>query len=198
MTAVYELCAAAVVFGWCISRILGLVVSPARATALGYGLAAVIVLLSYSSFLTGMFTALLAPYGVLLPALALQNSARHLGFHTKPYSIAEMLAAFGLYLFFLMASAGVFEWDPYRYGYGGQGAAIVAVLLSGYALWRGHIVLLGVVILAQALWLLDIASSNLFDHLSHVLLVFMLPITILRRATQKPQPNPDSENRRAG
>jgi hypothetical protein len=198
MTAVYELGAAAVVLGWCLSRLLGLAIAPARATVLGYGLAAGIVLISYSSFLTGMFTALLAPYGVLLPALALQNTARRMGIHTKPYSSAEMVAAFGLYLLFLMASAGVFEWDPYSYGYGGQGAVMVAILLAGYALWRGHIVLLAVIVVAQALWLLDIGSSNLFDHLSHVLLVFILPITLLRCATQKPQPNPDGENRQPG
>lgn len=195
MTAVYELASAAVLLGWLLSRLLGLALPVWRATLTGFGLAILIVSLSFSSFTTGMFIGLLAPFGVLVPALALQNSARAIGMDTRRYSVTEMLGLWVFYLMFLTASAGVFDWDPYRFGYAAPGAATVALAMAAYAVWRGHVVVLASVVLAQALWLADIGSSNFYDQISHVLLVFILPISALRSATQKPKPNPDGENR---
>lgn len=191
----YELASAAILFGWLLSRSLRLILPMRRATLAGFGLAVPVVLLSYSSFVTGMFIGLLAPFGVLVPALALQNSARAIGLDTRRYSVSEMLGLWVFYLMFLMASAGVFNWEPYRYGYDAPGVAVVALALAVYAAWRGHVVVLASVILAQVLWLADIGSSNFFDQISHVLLVFILPVSALRRAAQKPKPNPDGKNR---
>jgi len=194
MTAVYELASAAVLLGWLISRVLRLVMQARQATLTGFGLAALVVVLSYTGFMTGMFIGLLAPFGVMVPALALQNSARVFGLNTRGYSVMEMLGFWVFYLAFLTASAGVLDWDPYRFGYAAPGAAIAALALSAYAVWRGHVVVLAAVVLAQLLWLADIGSSNFYDQISHVLLVFILPVCALRRAAQKTKPDPNCEN----
>lgn len=183
MSAIYELICAAILLGWCASRLLMLALPDRRAVWVGYGGAGMIILFAHHTMPLGFFVALFAPFGVLLPALALQNSARVFGFNASRYRRRDIIVFLAIYLAFLAASAGVVDWHPYSYGYDAFGAAVVALVLAVFALWRGYVVVLAVVVTAQILWLAGIGSSNFFDQISHVLLIFVLPISALRNRT---------------
>ncbi len=129
-----------------------------------------------------VFIAVLAPFGVILPAMALQNMARGFGLNVKEFRTIELVIFVILYLVFLCASLGVFTFDPYRFGYIPLNSHIIAIIGVLYALCRQYYPLAVAILLGQVLWFFDIGSSNFFDHISHALLVPIILVCLFKRA----------------
>lgn len=181
MSGLYEACAAGVLASWCLFRLLQLVLPkvPALVVAVTVGLVPFILLpeLLFHS----MTIAIFAPFGLILPMVAVQGFFRDFGYTVKRFATVDLGVVLILYLFFVSASVGVVAWDPYRYGYDPVWGGAVAFLLCLYGVLRGHPGVSLVALLGQFLWINDIASSNFFDHVSHVLLIPVIVVCLIRR-----------------
>lgn len=180
MTQVYEFTGLFIVLFWVIFRVLNPFVS--REITLGVTVVLICVLSVFTSQFVFLWVAILAPFGAVLPAVALQNIIAKCKVYTPPvYPIHEMVLVLILYTAFLSASLGVFTFDPYRYGYSPIFGGITAFVTCGYALWRGYYFVAGAIVLGQIAWVFDVGSSNYFDHITHALLVPVISVTLVKR-----------------
>ena len=170
MTDVWAQLAGSIVLGWLVHHLPRMADRAIFAYAIG-------ALLVFGGALVGwvfagLWIAVLAPFGTMLPVLCLSGSARRAGWIDPPaLRWWELLVAAGLMLLVVLGAGGVIPIHPYGWFYGGAGPAALAVLLGIYALWRGYHAILIAVVLAQVMWLTDSGSSNLYDHLAHLLLI---------------------------
>lgn len=125
----------------------------------------------------GLWMAVLAPFGVMLPALCVRDSLRKVGWVAPDVPPMDLLVFAGLMGFVVLGAFGLVPVFAYGWFYGGVGPAVLAVALAAWALWRGQIVVLIAVLLAQLQWLADHGSSNFYDHVAHFALI---PALVLR------------------
>lgn len=179
MMEFFEALFAIIIVGWCLARIFLLFLKPIIAVFVGYLFAIVVLLLLRETSPILMFFAIFSPIGVVLPAIAIQNSLKTIGFQFVQFSRIEIATVFVLFLAYILASIGFVNWDPYRYGYSAVGVGIVSITISTYCFIRGHIVLLAAIFISQILWYLEIGSSNYYDNIGNMLLIPILPLVLL-------------------
>ena len=167
MRAVAEWIALALVMAWVGFAIVGPV---------GAGAIALVVLLLRGWLPVAGLMALLAPLGVMLPALALRQIAAGMGLVVTPFGSFELAVFLLAYLVFLASAMGVVSVDLYRLGYAPVPVAVMVLALCGYGVLTGQVFLPLVAVLGQALWVIGWGSSNWFDHVLHAVLV---PVTIV-------------------
>ena len=167
MRAVAEWIALALVMAWVGFAIVGPV---------GAGAIALVVLLLRGWLPVAGLMALLAPLGVMLPALALRQIAEGMGLAVTPFGSFELTVFLLAYLVFLASAMGVVSVDLYRLGYAPVPVAVMVLALCGYGVLTGQVFLPLVAVLGQALWVIGWGSSNWFDHVLHAVLV---PVTIV-------------------
>jgi len=184
MNAFYDQLAYGLILFWALFRLFDLV-SKTR-IALGLGLAATVLVLSVGGLFNHMMIAAFAPFGLLLPALALRNILCMSGVPAEPFRRLDVLVLLAGYVLFLCAALGVFSFEPYRLGYHPLPGGAVALAALAYLLWRGQFVLAGAVLLGQFAWVFGIGSPNLFDHLGHALLVPVMAIYLLNTSLFAP------------
>lgn len=182
MNALLSNAALAVMIGWVAFALAGLTLTPPLAAALGAVLGLGAVLLFHGSLALGALIALLAPFGVLLPALALRHAAAALGLPIQPFSTTELLVFLILYTAFLAAATGAIPVDLYRWGYAPIPVALMVLALCCYGALTGSLFVPLVAVLGQAVWALGWGSSNWFDEVSHAMLVPILVIVLITRA----------------
>ncbi|MEM9911777.1 MAG: hypothetical protein AAF922_13430 [Pseudomonadota bacterium] len=125
--------------------------------------------------------AIFAPFGVMLPALALRHLAVSLGVDVPGFSSLELFAFLMAYILFLMAAFGLLPVDFYRLGYSAKIVGLMTLALCLYALASGNWFLALVAVGGQAVWAVGWSSSNWFDTVLHVTLVPAAFITLLMR-----------------
>jgi len=114
--------------------------------------------------------ALLAPFGAMLPALALRDVAVRLGLPVPGFATWELAAFLVLYTGFLAAAFGLVPADVYRLGYAPVPVAATVLGLCAYGFATGNWFLALIAVLGQAAWVMGWGSSNWFDHVLHVLM----------------------------
>ncbi|MEQ9693851.1 hypothetical protein [Shimia sp. SDUM112013] len=181
MTVAYETAGAAVIIFWVVFRIARWAVADRIAAALAAAVTVALLTVLADSAITLMIVAVLAPFGAMLPILAGANILAKFGRPVDRFSTVEILLALIFVTLFLAASIGALPFDPYRFGYDPLPAGAVALALCLWALWRGHVTLALAAVLGQVMWMTDTGSTNYFDHVSHMLLVPVLAITLLLR-----------------
>lgn len=169
MSGLGSLAALAVVAGWVAFAVAGWVASPGLAAGLGAVAALAVVAMRDSLAVAGAL-ALLAPFGVMLPALALRHVAVKLGVSMPGFASWELAVFVVVYAGFLAAAFGVVPVDLYRLGYAPLPVAAMVVVLCGYAFLTGNWFLAAVAVAGQAAWVLGWGSDNWFDHVLHVAL----------------------------
>jgi len=175
-----------IIIVWALYRGLSPFVSNALSMIIAVGVCILIpIIINEAAYI---LIAAFAPFGMVLPAIALQNMARKNGFQTKEFQTSELTVFLCIYFLFLCASLGVFTFDPYPIGYMPLYGNIITVILCLYTLWRGYYVLAAAIVLGQLSWALDYGSSNIFDHLTHALLVPVIVVTLLLRIKQRLRP----------
>lgn len=182
MSGILANVALAIVLAWIVFALAGWIVAPWLAVALGVVLAVAVIGLARDTLVPGGLVALLAPFGVMLPALALRHMGGSLGLPVVPFGTLEIVVFLGLYVAFLAASMGVFPVDPYRLGYAPLpvGAMVLAVCLYGAV--TGNPFLPLVAVLGQVAWVMGWGSSNWFDYVLHVLMVPVAVVVLVQRA----------------
>jgi hypothetical protein len=178
MTSVWELLAGSIVLAWVLAQLPGMRDRVLSATVLG------LVMVAGTAFFGvepgGIWIATFEPFGVMLPALCAASLAVRSGrIAPPPVSRAEKLIWAGLMLLVLLGAGGALPLHPYAWFYAGWGPVLLASGVAAWAYWRKQVVVLGVVALGQLMWLADIGSSNLYDHLTHTLLVPALALSAL-------------------
>lgn len=128
----------------------------------------------------GIWIATFEPFGTLLPGVCLAASAKRAKlWRYPPISRVEKLCAAVLIMCVAVGTLDVFGPVSYAWFYAGWAPAALACALAFWAAWRGQMHVLICVVLAQVFWLMDVGSSNFFDHLSHALLVPALVISAM-------------------
>jgi len=171
----------ATLLSWVAFAILGWVVSPPLSVWIGGAIGGLLVLVARNTMILRGFVALLAPFGVMLPAIALRQMAAELGAPVVPFATFEILVFLLLYVAFLVSAIGVVPVDVYRVGYAPLPVAAMVLSVCVYGYLTGNWFLPLVAVLGQALWLSRWGSSNWFDHVTHVLLVPVALIVLVVR-----------------
>lgn len=166
----------AVMVGWVVFALLGWVASPGLSAGLGAVAGVVVVAVFRESMAVGGAVALLAPFGVMLPALALRHVAVSLGVPMAGFVTWELLVFVVLYAVFLAAAFGVVPVDIYRLGYAPVPVAVMVLAVCGYGFATGNWFLPLVAVLGQAAWVMGWGSSNWFDDVLHVV---MWPVALV-------------------
>lgn len=156
-----------VVAFWSAFRVSSWVVSGRPALML----AGAVALLSALPIVSGLMVAVLAPFGLLLPALAIRDVLGRIGLSVERFHPLEVLLALAVLTLFIASSIGVFPFDPYRLGYGVLAPASVSLCLVVWTVLRHHWLILIAILAAQMLWVLGAYGNNFFDHLFHALIV---------------------------
>ncbi len=182
MTGVLASVWLAVIVAWVVFALAGWVVAEPASVWIGGAVGVAAVLLFRDTLPMRGMVALLAPFGVMLPALALRHIGAKLGLPVVPFSGVELAVFLVVYVAFLASAMGVIPVDVYRLGYAPLpvGAMVLAVCLYGLA--TGNWFLPLVAVTGQALWVLGWGSSNWFDYVTHVLLVPVAGIALILRA----------------
>ena len=116
MTLIYEYAGAYIILLWTGYRSLTPFVS--NRAALGCSIVLVVSMSLLLSELLFLLVAIFAPFGALLPLLAVQNFATHYAkFRAAKFLSGEMALILIAYIAFLSAALGVFSFDPYRYDF---------------------------------------------------------------------------------
>lgn len=171
----------AVVLAWVVFALTGWVVAAPVSVWLGGALGALAVLLLRDTLPLRGLVALLAPFGVMLPALALRHMAAKLGLPVVPFGTLELVVFLLAYLVFLASAMGALPLDFYRLGYAPWPVAAMVLAICAYGLVTGNWFLPLVVVVGQALWLTGWGSSNWFDYVTHVLLVPVAAVVLVLR-----------------
>lgn len=173
--------ALALLLAWVIFALAGLLLSPPVAVALGAVVGLTAVVLARDSVGVPGLIAVMAPFGVMLPALAVRHMAVSLGTDIPGFSTVEIAVFLVVYVAFLSAAFGVIPLDLYRYGYAPWPVGALVLAVCAYALLTGNWFLAGVAVLGQLFWVLGWGSSNWFDHVLHVFLVPVAAVVLLMR-----------------
>ncbi|WP_397542782.1 hypothetical protein [Roseovarius salis] len=171
----------AIVLGWVIFALAGWALSPVPAVVLGGVAGAALVAAFRDSVAIGGMMALLAPFGVMLPALALRHAAVKLGVAMPPFATWELLVFVGLYTAFLATAFGVIPLEVYRLGYAPLPVTLMALAVCAYALATGNWFVAVVAVTGQAAWTFGWGSSNWFDHVLHAAL---WPVAVVALVTR--------------
>ena len=169
MTGLVETLSGVIVAGWLLFWVLRVFLSAPWAS-FALPMMGLIALVSPAPW--GIWMSVMQPFGVMLPALCLAGIARGSGLRVTRIARVDLAVLALAMTFVLMGAAGVLPLSPYGWFYGGFGPALLAGVLGGWALLRGHFVIAGAVVAAQILWIADIGSSNFYDQVSHF---FLLP-----------------------
>lgn len=181
MTAIGTSAGLAIVLGWTIFVLAGWVMSPGLAAGLGALIGAGLVLGLRDSAAAGAAVALLAPFGVMLPALALRHVAVRLGVPVPGFASWELAGFLALYTAFLAAAFGAFPADIYRLGYAPWPVAAMVLAVCGYGFVSGNWFLALVAVAGQAAWAMGWGSSNWFDHVLHAALWPVAAVVLVAR-----------------
>ncbi len=185
MTGFVDIVGLAAVALWVTFRLLRLIAIRENALPVAFALVLIVMVAWLSNPVFAAAVSVLAPFGVLLPALCLRSITRSLGMRITPFHWVELLAFVLLYSLFLAASAGVIGFDPYRYGYTLPGAIGIALVFCLIGFLMDSLFLPLVALVSTVLWFFGLGSSNALDNVTHVVLLpaalFALPFAILRR-----------------
>ena len=169
----------AIVIGWVMFALAGWVVSPGLAAGLGAVAGVAVVALFRRSMAVGGAMALLAPLGVMLPALALRHVAGALGVPVGVFGTWELVAFLVLYSGFLASALGVVPVDLYRFGYSPLPVAVMVLAVCAHGFVTGNWFLPLVAVLGQGAWVMGWGSSNWFDYVLHVVLWPVAMVVVL-------------------
>lgn len=172
----FSLLTAALVF-----PLLSRTMTPRNAAVLAVVIGFAISLVPRHSDFNLLMVSLLSPLPVLIPVYALGLLAGPFGFRPGWWPRADLAVALVALLTLILSAIGHIGFDIYRYGYEAWPVAIIAAGMAALALWRNHMLLLVGIVLGQILWMLEIGSTNFFDHVSHILLIPLLGLYILKR-----------------
>lgn len=181
MTGLGASAALAVLIGWAVFALAGWVAAPVLAAGLGAVAGAGLVVAFRDSLALGGAVALLAPMGVMLPAMALRHVAVRLGLPVPGFATWELAAFLVLYSGFLAAAFGVVPVDVYRLGFAPLPVAAMVLGLCGYGLVTGNWFLALVAVLGQGAWVMGWGSSNWFDHVLHAALWPVAAVVLVAR-----------------
>lgn len=171
----------AVVLAWVVFALTGWVVAAPVSVWLGGLVGALAVLLLRDTLPLRGLVALLAPFGVMLPALALRHMAAKLGLPVVPFGTLELVVFLLAYLVFLASAMGALPLEVYRLGYAPWPVAAMVLAICAYGFVTGNWFLPLIAVLGQALWLTGWGSSNWFDYVTHVLLVPVAAVVLVLR-----------------
>ncbi|MEM7733951.1 MAG: hypothetical protein AAF280_14385 [Pseudomonadota bacterium] len=169
MTQVGSSLALAALVAWVVQGVALVALAPLAATVLGAAAGAAAVALS-RRIVFGGAVALLSPFGVMLPSLALGRVLARLGVDLPGFSVSELVVFLAGYTVFLCSAFGVLRVDLYRLGYGPVPVAGMVLAVCLYAALAGNWVLALVAVVSQFFWVMRWGSSNWFDYVLHVLL----------------------------
>lgn len=181
MSALGASAALAILLGWVVFALAGLAVAAPVAAGLGAVSGAVLVVLFRDTVALGGAVALLAPFGVMLPALALRHAAIRLGVPMEPFATWEIAVFLVAYTAFLASAFGVIPLELYRLGYAPLPVAAMVLAVCAYGFVTGNWFLPLVAVLGQAAWVLGWGSSNWFDYVLHVLMWPVAVVALLGR-----------------
>ena len=176
MTGIGASAVLAVLLGWVVFALAGLVFSPAAAAGLGLVVGVGLAFCLRGSVAIGGMVALLAPFGVMLPALALRHVGAKLGLPVVPFATWELVLFLVVYTGFLATAFGVIPVDLYRLGYAPLPVAAMVLAVCAYGALTGNWFLPMVAVAGQLFWVLGWGSSNWFDYVLHVL---MWPVALV-------------------
>jgi len=169
----------AVVLAWLVFTLAGWVVAAPVSVWLGGAVGALAVLLLRDTLPLRGLVALLAPFGVMLPALALRHMAAKLGLPVVPFGALELAVFLVAYVVFLASAMGALPLDIYRLGYAPWPVAAMVLAVCGYGLWSGALFLPLVAVAGQVFWVAGRGSSNWFDHVLHALLLPVAGVVLI-------------------
>ena len=158
-----------------------MLLAPPWPTVVALAAAVVIGIAARDTLPVNGLVALLAPFGVMLPALALRHMAVAQGLSIPGFSTGEIAVFLLVYIAFLCTAFGVIPVDLYRYGYAPWPVATMVLAVCAYALLTGNWFLAGVAVTGQLAWVMGWGSSNWFDMMLHVLLVPVAAVTLITR-----------------
>lgn len=170
-----------VLVAWVVFALAGWFVAAPLSVWLGGVVGALAVLLLRDTLPMRGLVALLAPFGVMLPALALRHMAARLGLPVMPFGTVDLLVFLVAYIVFLASAMGALPVDIYRLGYAPFQVAVMVLAVCAYGLITGNWFLPLVAVLGQALWIAGWGSSNWFDYVTHVLLVPVAAVALVLR-----------------
>ncbi len=183
MAALGSAMALMILLGWIAFALLGIGFAAPLTVWLGIAFGVLcVVFLRETTGLRGM-VALLAPFGIMLPALALRHMAGHLGLAFTPFHTGEILIFLLLYLAFLAAAMGALPLDIYRLGFAPLPVALMVLALVAYGAAQGSLFIPALAVLGQLIWVLGWGSSNWFDHMLHVALIPVAIVVLILRLT---------------
>ncbi|MGM0742366.1 MAG: hypothetical protein ACQEVT_12415 [Pseudomonadota bacterium] len=171
----------AVLLGWMAFALLGWALAAPLAVWVGGAIGGLAVLLARNTLPLRGMVALLAPFGVMLPAIALRDMAAGAGLPVVPFATFELLVFLVLYLAFLTSAIGLVRLDAYRIGYAPLPVAVMVLAVCLYGFLTGNWFLPLVAVLGQGMWVSGWGSSNWFDHVTHVLLVPVALVVLILR-----------------
>ena len=181
MTGVLAHAALAVLIAWVIWALGSFALAPLPAIALGTGIGLATILVFSHSLPIGALIAVLAPFGVMLPALALRHMGSGLGLPVTAFSTPELLIFLVAYLAFLAAAMGVIPFDLYRYGYAPIPVAVMVLAVCLYGAATANPFLPLVAVTGQLVWATGWSSSNWFDQMLHVALIPVVVTVLIQR-----------------
>lgn len=147
----------------------------------GVGVALAWVLGAQNTVTVQAVIAVLAPFGVMLPALALRHMAGHLGLPVMPFATWELILFAVLYTGFLASAMAVLPVDVYRLGYAPLPVAGMVLAVCAYGALTGNWVLPLVAVLGQLGWIMGWGSSNWFDYMLHFLMLPLVLVVLIGR-----------------
>lgn len=171
----------AILIGWIAFGLIDEIAPPLVAAGLAAVAGALVVHLYRDTALLRGVVAVFGPIAVVLPMLALREVAKSMGLPVQSFGTAPLVVFLIAYVVFLIASAGVLPFDPYRLGYSPGPVAVMVLAICAWGAIQGNLFLPLLAVLAQALWLAGRGSSNWFDHMLHVLLVPIVVVALLGR-----------------
>lgn len=181
MSGVGASLALALVLAWVVFALAGWVAPAHVAALIGAVLGFAGVFAFRDSMAIGGLVALLAPFGVMLPALALRHAGMRLGVPLEPFATWEIAAFLVAYTIFLSTAFGVIPLELYRLGYAPLPVAAMVLCVCVYGFVTGNWFLPLVAVLGQLFWVLGWGSSNWFDYVLHVLLWPVAAVVLLGR-----------------
>lgn len=181
MSAFGASAAVAILLGWVVFAFAGLWVSAPVAVTAGAVAGVLCAGLARDTLGVTGVVAVMAPFGVMLPALAARHMAVALGMDIPGFTTPEIAVFLVLYVAFLCTAFGVIPVDLYRLGYAPGAVGAMVLALCAYAALTGNWFLAAVAVLGQVAWLMGWSSSNWFDLVLHVFLVPVAGVVLLLR-----------------
>ncbi|MDX1779929.1 MAG: hypothetical protein R3256_01295 [Thalassovita sp.] len=101
----------------------------------------------------------------------------------RPFATAELIAVIVLILPLYASALGMLEVDLYRLGYAPLCGGAIALVLGVYAMSRRHYFVAVGVLAGQLAWSFDVTSTNIVDHIGHVVILGAAAVVLLLRLT---------------